>query len=347
MKYLLYSDVHFSEYSSIIRAEGEKYSVRLEKLIASINWAEQLALDYKCDEVICLGDFFNSPDLNSREITALQEIVWSDIPHTFLVGNHDASSKSLEYNSIMALKNNGFKIITDPELKTITDENGIKQILFLPYITENSDISLKDYPINKSYPCVILSHNDIKGIQYGFILSKHGFDVNEIDELGHLFLNGHIHNHTKFGKKAFNLGNLTGQNFGEDAFKYPHQVAILNTVDNTLEFIENPHAFNFYAITVNNISDLKIFREIKGNAVLSIKCDEELKDELIKTLDAILDKIVTKRIVFTIKPQGADEDTAAELQNYTTSYLSEFTSFCKNNIDNSDILDYELSEVCK
>lgn len=347
MKYLIYSDVHFCEYSSIIRLEGKKYSVRLENLISSLNWAEDLALKFGCDEIICLGDFFHAPDLNSREITALQEIKWSNIPHTFIVGNHDASTKSLKYNSIMALKNNGFKIITEPEMVTITDTNGLKQLLFLPYITENKEISLKDYPINKDYPCVILSHNDIKGIQYGMIESKHGFSVHEIEDLDYMFLNGHIHNFNNFCKKGINLGNLTGQNFGEDAFKYPHQVAILDTVDNTLEFIENPYAFNFYAITVNNTSDLKIFSELKDNAVLSIKCNEDLKDELNKVLDNIGQKIITKRIIFTRIPKKSLNENLVELQNHATSYLNEFASFCKNNIDNSSILDYELAEVCK
>lgn len=349
MKYLIYTDVHFNEHSSIVRAEGDKYSVRLENLIKSVNWAEKTAIETGCDEIICLGDFFHSPDLNSREITALQEIEWANIPHTFLVGNHDASTKSLKYNSIMALKNNGFKIISEPELTTINDGKGIKQFLFLPYITDNKDISLKDYPINKDYPCVILSHNDIKNIQYGFILSKHGFDVNEIDELGHLFLNGHIHNHTKFGKKAFNLGNLTGQNFSENAFKYPHQAVILDTSNNTLEFIENPYAFNFYAITVNNTSDLKTFREIKGNAVLSIKCDEQVKQELLKVLSEIENKIVAKRIIFTTQPHTVSEESIVELQTHATSYLKEFTNFCKSTITNVDyeVLEYELAEVCK
>lgn len=347
MKYLIYGDVHFCEYSSIIRSEGKKYSSRLENLIKSVNWAENLALEYNCDEVISLGDFFNAPDLNSREITALQEIVWAPLPHTFIVGNHDASSKSLKYNSIMALKNNGFKIISEPELTTIADTDGIKQLLFLPYITENGDISLKDYKINSEYPCIILSHNDIKGIQYGIVTSKHGFEIDEIDELGHLFLNGHIHNGSQFGKKAYNLGTLTGQNFKEDAFKYDHRVAILDTTANTLEFIENPYALNIYTITINTISDLNQLKELKDNLVLSIKCDEELQKDLTVALAEIAHKIVAKRVMFTRTLKEDSSGKLLELQRHSTNYLDEFNIFAKNIIGDSDILAYELAEVCK
>lgn len=74
MKILLYTDVHVSEFSSIIRSMGEKYSTRLENLIASINWAEKIATENNCDEIICLGDFFDKPELNSSELTAMKEI---------------------------------------------------------------------------------------------------------------------------------------------------------------------------------------------------------------------------------------------------------------------------------
>ena len=347
MKYLIYGDLHFCEHSSILRKEGEKYSIRLENLIKSANWAENLALEHNCDEIISLGDFFNSPDLNSREITALQDITWAPIPHTFIVGNHDASTKSLKYNSIMALKNNGFKIISEPELLTISDTDGMKQLLFLPYITDNEEITLKDYAVNKDYPCVIFSHNDIKGIQYGLFESKNGFEVDEISKFGCLFLNGHIHNHSQFTKNAYNLGNLTGQNFKEDAFRYKHQVAVLDTVTNSLEFIENPYAFNFYTLTVNNISDLKQIEEIKDNAVLSIRCEEELKPNLLELLDQLEDKIVAKRVMFSRRVEGSSNSNVSDLQHYSTSYLEKFSAFCKDNIEKSDVLDYELSEVCK
>ena len=74
MKYLVCGDVHWCQYSSILRARGRKYSVRLENLIKSVNWVEDLAAKKGCIGVIYLGDFFDRPDLNSQEISALSEI---------------------------------------------------------------------------------------------------------------------------------------------------------------------------------------------------------------------------------------------------------------------------------
>ena len=58
-------------------------------------------------------------------------------------------------------------------------------------------------------------------------------------------------------------------------------------------------------------------------------------------------KIVVKRTMFTRKLQEGSKSNIAELQNHATNYLTEFSIFCKNTIENNDILDYELAEVCK
>lgn len=74
MKVAICGDVHWSTSSSIIRQRGTNYSERLENLIKSVNWFEDLSKEENCDMNIYLGDFFDRPDLNSQEISALSEI---------------------------------------------------------------------------------------------------------------------------------------------------------------------------------------------------------------------------------------------------------------------------------
>ena len=95
-KYLIYSDVHFSTYSSILRSRGRKYSTRLHNLIDSVSWAEHLADEKDCDAVINLGDFFDRPDIESEVITALQDVYFCNKPHIIVTGNHDANISNLE-----------------------------------------------------------------------------------------------------------------------------------------------------------------------------------------------------------------------------------------------------------
>ena len=42
MKILLYTDVHFCKSSSIVTGRGKRFSTRLENIIESLNWAENL-----------------------------------------------------------------------------------------------------------------------------------------------------------------------------------------------------------------------------------------------------------------------------------------------------------------
>lgn len=100
MRALIIGDVHFSQTSSIIRKRGEFYSERLENLLWSINWAEKQAEKNKVDKIIYLGDFFDRSDLNAEEVTALQDIVWSNVPKWFLVGNHEISRRNASYSTV-------------------------------------------------------------------------------------------------------------------------------------------------------------------------------------------------------------------------------------------------------
>lgn len=344
MRFLIYTDVHFCEYSSIVRSHGNTYSRRLENLISSVNWAESQAKENNCDEIICLGDFFNKPDLNSRELTALQDISWATLPHTFLVGNHDACDRSLIYNSVSALKNNGFAIINQPTL--LHKDN--QSFLLLPYISEDDRKPLFEYSENADPKSLyVFSHNDIKGLQYGNFLSKEGFSTDEIESSCRLFLNGHLHNGDMFCKNGVNIGNLTGQNFSEDALKYPHCVAILDTFTNTLSFIENPYALNFYKLDYTSSNDIDYSFEIKENSVLSIRCRSDQADYIKSALLSLKNSIVDYR-VSVIPELLEDEIVKQNIATYAnTDHKAKFIEFCKSNLALSDILLSELQEVCK
>lgn len=341
MKFLLYTDVHFCENSSIVNSRGSKYSTRLENIIRSVDWAEEQAIVNNCDAVICLGDFFDRSDLRAEEISALQEIKWVNLPHYFLVGNHEAINRSLSYNSINALKKlKDFTIIDKPTHLS-------NDILMLPYINASDLKSLSEYWGDVvSDKKIIFSHNDVKGIQMGPIISKEGIDIDEIDSFCTMFINGHLHNGVKFSKKGINLGNLTGQNFGEDAFRYTHNAFILDTETLTLDCIENPHAFNFYKLELYAEKDLNKLYSLKNNAVVSIKCVEALTNEVKKFIETS-NNVVTSRVLLIKTLAESGEQTIEDLIDNTTNHITKFINFVKENLENSEIVNYELEEICK
>ena len=357
MKALIVADVHFAQYSSIVRKRGQYYSCRLENLIWSINWAEKLAAEQHVDKIIYLGDFFDRADLNAEEATAFREICWSrDICHVFLVGNHEVAARSLEYSSVHLIDALGpnFNIVDRP----MEDVGFGYRFIYLPYIFENDRRPLQEYiseaisqhgfvETQELKQLYIFSHNDIKGVQYGLFESESGFDKDEIIETGcRYFVNGHIHNHGWIkDDKILNLGNLTGQNFNEDALRYPHVVSILDTQTSQLEFFENPYALQFLKLEVQNKEDIAAIK-IVPHMVLSIKCKEECVDDLREFLDNHAD--VEEYRIITLLPDAQDvvEEESVQMFN-SMDHLQQFQSYILSQLGKSSTVLEELQEVVK
>lgn len=346
MKILLFADLHMCPRASIINKWGIKYPVRLENCIETVNWLERIAEEHNCKYIVNLGDFFDKPDLSSETITAVQDIQWSNIMHYHLVGNHDASNSSLIFNSTNVLMTGNHSIITEPLMLFLDDCD----ILFMPYVVECDRKPFDQYLldtngkyINTGKPRVILSHNDISGIQLGPVMSRTGFTIEEIEANCQLFCNGHLHNGQAITDKIINLGNCTGKDFGEDAFKHSHNVAILDTKTLELTYIENPYAFNFYKIQIDTELDITQLYKLRQRAAVSIKCDSQLVDK-VKQAVSELTNIIESRIIITRKYEEAAEESSLDL---SVDHLARFIECCRSNIEASTILEEELTEICK
>lgn len=345
MKYLLYTDVHWNTFSSIIRSIGEKYSIRLENLIKSVNWAENLAVEQNCDGIICLGDFFDKPDLTSQQITALNEIKWANMEHEFIVGNHDASNKDLSFNSVNVLSKVGNVVSGFKKQKIDTNT----YLLYLPYIQDDVRLSIGEYRkmlgIPETAKVIVLSHNDVKGIKYGPITTKEGIEIDDIENNCSLFLNGHIHNGSKFCKNGFNLGDLTGKTFEEDSFKYSHQVILLEVINNeiTIDFIENPFAFNFYQLEIKDTNDLLTLKNLKDNAIVSIKYLPSIKVEL-ETLIENSKNITESKLNRIIELADTESDKLLVTLN-DMDYLEQFKTFTIAQLGESDAVLNEIQRI--
>lgn len=350
MRLFIYADPHWSSYSSILRSRGIKYSTRLENLIKTLNWIEAEAMSRNCDVIVCLGDFFDKSELNSEEITALQEIMWADIPHWFIVGNHEMGRSTLEHSSshLFDLLPNA-SVINEVSLFNTDDTT----LVSIPYILENNRKPLKEYlaPYEMRENVIVLSHNDIAGIQMGKFLSTAGFSIEEIEENCKLFINGHLHNGADIGNKIINLGNITGQNFSEDASTYDHNALLLDTTTKSIEKIKNPYALNFYKINLTNLQPTiddalinKILDSLEFPAVATIKVNSDnafLVNDLVSSANNIIEcRCIVERV-------GNTEEVVVSNDNTSLDHLLKFQQFVLENIGTSDLIKNELERVSK
>lgn len=348
MKYLFYTDNHFCESFSIVTKYGSKYTVRLENQLKTINWVERLAETSRCDAIICLGDFFDKQSLTDQEITALNDIEWNlTIPHYFIVGNHESEEIDLKYSSAQALAGPNRYIIS--EATKMEFDNW--EVCFLPYMVNRNIAPIESIfgPKQAFKPRLVLSHNDIKGIQYGPILSSFGIPIENIKEQSDLFLNGHLHNGPVVSDKIINLQNITGKDFNEEASIYIHRAMILETFPDgkfTINYVENPHALNFYHIDINSEEDLVKFSKIKNQAVLSVKCKAALLNKVNDYININLPKITEKRVI-TYQDVADLGEAELDVADLSVDYLAELCTYCRSKLDNSPVLEYVLAEICK
>lgn len=353
MRVLIVGDVHWSTYSSIVRKRGVDYSKRLENCINSINWVEETAEENECDLIIYLGDFFDRAELNSEEITALKEIQWSTIPHQIIVGNHELGSAQGDYNTtqLFNLLPN-FEVIDKPKV----DVEFGPCFLYLPYIFEkdrksiseyfNSLLNKNDLENIKNKNIFIFSHNDIKGVNYGAFESKDGFEVEDIKQNCTVCFNGHIHNNGEIvPNKIINVGNLTGQNFNEDATKYNHKIYILDTNGGDYKVYHgvNPYAYMFYKVEINTEQDINklIFSQ---HAVISAKCTESLVPKL-KEIFENNPSIEEYKIITVIKEKNVEaEDISNNL--LSIDHIKQFSEYIIDKFGNTEYVIKELQEIC-
>ena len=352
MRVLICGDVHWSTYASILRRRGTDYSKRLENCVNSINWVEQTAEESGCDLVVYLGDFFDRADINSEEISALREIQWSNIKHQIIVGNHELGSADGNYSTAQALQLlPNFEVISKPKM----DVGFGYKFIYLPYIFERDRKTVTEYMNSleaerglsfKTQECksaIIFSHNDLKGVNYGAFESKEGFEISDIENNCTFCFNGHIHNSQFITKKIINVGNITGQNFNEDASKYEHHVFMLDTEKVRVESFVNPYAYNFYKEEVNTEADIsRIIAILQPHSVLSIKCIESLVPQLKEELSKC-PNVEDYRVVTVVEEKDTPKEDIKEI--ISSDHLAQFRDYIIEKLGSTEAVVKELQEV--
>lgn len=360
-KILIYSDNHFCANSSIVRGRGQKYTIRLENQIKTMQWLKGLANKHNCCGMFCCGDFFDRADLTAEEVSALSEIDFSSVPSYFIVGNHEIGRSDNAFSTANTLlQNNNCEVFDKSSILGI----GNTAIFILPYVLENDKKEIakyfpQDLNIDKPYK-LLLTHNDIKGIQLGKFVSTEGFEISDLSKNFDLVVNGHIHNSSWVAENIFNIGNITGQNFSEDAFKYSHNAMILDLDTLSYELFINPYALNFYKVDFTH-SDIDEINEVSlkmYNYVATIKTTAKDAQYIKYRFDPSCEDAELERIhcpkhsnavcCRVIVEHDLQTNTSnKDIESLKLDHIEEFKHFVLSTLGKEDIVLSELQEVLK
>ena len=322
----LYADPHFSQSSSIIVGKRGDFSGRLDNLIRSFDWMNQLFQDHKVDQIICLGDMTDKPNLTAEEITALSKCHIDH--HILLVGNHCRSDTSGSINSLNLFS----RVIYNPEY--LDDK---QEVLMLPYSSTVIEF--------KENPKIILSHNDLKGYNFGYgHVSSAGYEISEILDHCQLFINGHLHNGGWVVKdRIMNLGMLSGMNFSSCGGEWEPSVAILDTDTLKIELFTNPIAYRFKKISCSSLIELKKYLDKlpeEGEYVLQVKVPSEISIEVRKLLDQSR-RVVASRVISEMKVSSQVKESPTKEVTPTKSIYRQLQEYFDKNYSSK----YDLTLV--
>ena len=287
--------------------------------------------------------------LNSEEISALKEINWAPISHVFLTGNHETNVKSLQYctSDLFNLCNNSVTI-SSPSSYVVESTN--TEMCFLPYVLDSSNKTIGDFFGQKvAKNRIIISHNDIKDVQYGQFLSTEGFSVTDIENNCDLFINGHIHHCAYVTNKIINGGNLTGQNFTEDAMKFKHCALIIDLDTLEVSFFINPYAYNFYKLDLTDVYDVnqleRDLSDLSDNAVLTMKFNDKFVADARVWLEQNKERLSISEYRVLVEYDKEDAVEVAPTIVNEVDHLSQFETFVLTEVGNTAIIREELKEV--
>lgn len=329
MRIGIYTDVHCSYTSSIlpIHCEGTKYTTRLNMIINTFKWMYDLFEKQNVDIIVNCGDLFDSHNLRSEEISAMSEALSysKGVPEYHVLGNHEILDKRRNFYATALLSNYDNITVVDVPLKT---DMGLS---FLPYM-EVDDVNGCLSLIRNPY---LFSHIDIQGSRLNqFHVMENGVNQERLKDLFEYVFNGHIHTYQNLGNNIYNVGATTSYSFADDDSRKPG-VCVFDT--NTKEFkrFGNPYAIRF--MTINCMTDQQFYafkiildEMVECSAVLKIKCDIKLKENILQLLSKY-SNIITYRLQSTapIKENLESSEDSIQVIN-DGDVCSKFSEFIDN-----------------
>lgn len=319
-KFIFITDNHYCINSSVVSGrKSGRFSDRIENQIKSLEWVNSFNLP-----VIHGGDFFNNSIITSEEQSSLSLIKPFIKDWVFLRGNHESAG---EFDLLGAL---GERVIRVPTVATI----GGMKALFLPFNSTESDI-------NGKYD-LIIGHVGLEGIPFG----AKGLDFNLIDQSCDFFLNGHLHNRVELNKNKWNTGSLTAQNFSDDCLAYRKGLVIVDTVNKSLEFVENPYAFNFFKLTwrdyLNKYKSSPIGEALRRpTSCISMSCSEGEKSDILASGE--FSSVYYLRVSEDQPKQKTVEPSSKQIVEL--DHVSKFKKSFLEKVGESSVVLEELAEV--
>ncbi len=253
MRYLVSSDWQFAPYKRLSTITADGITSRLQEFADCFRWMLRMAEEHEVDSLAILGDFFDDRvsvplsvlDMTARLLTEAKDAGY--ITH-LLVGNHDAALKNPNINSLRVF--NGLAEVYDTP--RVSDGLG-----FVPWYADRDRLSNACKEVRDNGADYLLSHIMVEGS----VPMAKGVPVDLLyaDDFNKVLL-GDVHDPVQVEPNIQYIGAPLQINFGDAGGK--RGVWVLDTDDETLDFVENTESPKFW--NIDNAKDAKNFDKHGG-----------------------------------------------------------------------------------
>lgn len=346
----IYSDVHISHNSSILPTylnSDDAYTTRLKMCKESIQWAYKEFEKENVDMIVNCGDTFNSHTVSSDEISAYIDAIknihnlhqWKPYCDVTLLGNHDKFND--RFNSVDMLRLIDYSNLVQDYYYYDAGDCDIYCISFYEskYFVDMIHNMLSKYP-RLHDKAILFMHGDINGSTLsGTKKIENHIGTDFLTKYFNVIINGHIHCHERIynqnNRQIYNIGSLTSHSFADSNNHIP-ACYILNTNNNAIRLINNPHAILFKSYVINNDNDLyKIKKELEINnkVILKVKCPFDMKEDVENYIKKIPNILKYKFIFIYENIIKTDNNEILSNNLISKSIKDEFITFLNNRED--------------
>lgn len=310
----IYSDVHLTKNMRSLQSIWDTTATR--SLHYMYNKFDELGVEM----VVCLGDFFDTPNLSAKNMSLVLPIL-DDInsriyPTYILLGNHEIDDQ--EQNILEYLK-------VYENIHPVTSITMMENMLFIPYQDDPTGFDMKN--------TIVFTHHDIYGSALAAGKTKAFFGLDPlIFREAKLVMNGHVHTSSWVSNNILNVGSLLKSQQGEMRVgEYP-QYYTLDTNTKQLNTYQNKHSMIYLTIDETNIGEVLQEGYDQDHLVLKVEYSGEIPKEFIDTAHTSWKKKISS---IDDNKGSVAHISNFDLKNYLVEYLKKDTS-----LSGKDVEDY-------
>lgn len=214
--WLLYSDVHFHDWSAFSKTGEDFINSRLQIQLDELRRAYDMLVEAGGDMAFCAGDLFHvrgkvKPSVFNPVREFYREQAAREISTAILSGNHDLESNDAHKTT------SAVSLLTNEYTTAVNEVSIIQDIIMVPWQSSNDALrevlaSLATSVDPSEHDLII--HAPVNGVLMN--IPDTGFNAKELEDFGfRRVFSGHYHNHSRLSETVWSVGATTHQTWSD------------------------------------------------------------------------------------------------------------------------------------